>query len=428
VNAFLTLLKDNRNYRYTWMGQVVSEVGDHFNNIAVFSLALKMTGSGMAVTWVMMARAIPAVMAGPVAGVVLDRLNRRWVMILSDLVRGCLALGFILTVDRGSPALLYVLSALLMFASPFFTSGRASILPSITTQQELHTANSLTQTTQWTTLTIGAFLAGVTAMQFGFKWAFVLNATSFFFSAYCIWHLKLSRGGFEARPGRAVSDKPWLDYREGLRYMKARPLILGVALINIGWATGGGAAQILFTLFGEVVFGRGPAGLGIIWGSAGAGLVLGGIIGHRLGPRLSFRGYKLAVTICYVIHGSTYVLFSQMPELWQACVFMAASRVAMAVSSVLNFSKLLKHVSNEYRGRVFATLESLTWSVMMLSMMGAGMASSHTSARTIGAAAGVLSSLTALWWGYADWSGRLPEPVTEDAVQREVEARGTRGG
>ena len=158
--AFFELLRNNRNYRYTWMGQVVSEVGDHFNNIAVFSLALANTRSGLVVSGVMLSRAIPAVLAGPLAGVLLDRLDRKRVMIASDLIRAVVALGFILTVNRQTTWLLYVLSGLLMFASPFFTSGRAAILPTIASHEELHTANSLTQTTQWTTLTIGAFLGG----------------------------------------------------------------------------------------------------------------------------------------------------------------------------------------------------------------------------------------------------------------------------
>jgi hypothetical protein len=142
MSAFVSLLRNNHNYRNTWMGQVVSEVGDHFNNIAVFSLALKLTHSGMVVTGVMLARAIPAILAGPLAGVVLDRFDRKRIMIASDLIRCVVALGFIYTVNgdpKSSLWLLYILSAVLMFASPFFTSGRSSILPTITTREELHT-------------------------------------------------------------------------------------------------------------------------------------------------------------------------------------------------------------------------------------------------------------------------------------------------
>src|SRR5271163_3312023 len=100
MSDFLRLLKNNRNYRFTWSGQVVSEIGDHFNNIAVFSLALATTHSGLVVTGVMLSRAIPAVMAGPLAGVVLDRLDRKQIMIASDLIRTIVALGFIFAIGR----------------------------------------------------------------------------------------------------------------------------------------------------------------------------------------------------------------------------------------------------------------------------------------------------------------------------------------
>jgi MFS family permease len=427
LNAFVSLLRDNRNYRYTWAGQVVSEIGDHFNNIAVFSLAVAHTKSGLVVSGVMLSRAIPAVLIGPVAGVVLDRLNRKQVMIASDLVRAVVAMAFILTVNRTDTWLLYVLSALLMLASPFFTSGRASILPSIATKDELHTANSLTQTTQWTTLTIGTFLGGASVMQFGYQWAFFGNSLSFLISALCISRLFLAGRGF--RPPRsslteAEVVRPWHEYVEGLRYMRATPLILGLALINVGWATGGGAAQILFTVFGELVFNRGPAGLGTIWSFAGVGLLCGGALAHTIGRRLSFTNYKRSIAICYVVHGGSYILFSQMRSFTWALVFIALSRAGVGFSSVMNMSQLLRCVPNGLRGRVFATMESTTWSVMMISMMLAGIASEHWDPRTIGAIAGALSSTTAIFWGWAQFTGRLPEPAREGVNPEEIEVHG----
>src|ERR1700720_5032563 len=212
MSDFLQLLKTNRNYRYAWSGQVVSEIGDHFNNVAVFSLALANTRSGLVVTGIMLSRAIPAVMAGPIAGVVLDRLDRKKIMIASDLVRAVVALGFILAIPRKDTWLLYILSALLMFASPFFTSGRSAILPTIASKEELHTANSLTQTTGWTTLTLGAFLGGASVTQFGYRWAFAFNALSFLFSAACISRLKVEGGSFRAKGTELTENevvRPW---------------------------------------------------------------------------------------------------------------------------------------------------------------------------------------------------------------------------
>jgi MFS family permease len=424
--SFRQLLIENRNYRYTWLGQVVSEIGDHFNNIAVFSLALEHTRSGLVVSGVMLARAIPAVLAGPLAGVLLDRLDRRRVMIASDMIRFFVALAFILTVSHPQNWLLYLLSGLLMFASPFFTSGRAAILPAITSKEELHTANSLTQTTQWTTLTIGTFLAGTSVTHLGYRWAFAINALSFLISTVCVSRLK-AKEGFRAQKDLLNETRvvrPWHEYVEGLRYMRSNALILGIGLIGVGWATGGGAAQILFSLFGEIVFNRGPAGIGIIWGFAGIGLLLGGAFAYWLGPRLSFDAYKRTIVVCYVVHGGSYVIFSQMRSFALALVFIALSRAAVAVSSVLNMSQLLRHVSDEFRGRVFSTNESLIWSTMMLSMMAAGIASQHTDPRTIGAVSGVLSSTTAIFWGWAHWTGRLPEPPREGVEPREVEVHG----
>jgi MFS family permease len=341
MSDFLQLLASNRNYRYTWAGQVVSEIGDHFNTIAVFSLALANTRPGLAITGVMLARAIPAILAGPVAGVLLDRMDRKRIMIASDLIRAVVALGFILTLWRRDSWLLYLLSALLMFASPFFTAGRSAILPAIATSQELHTANSLTQTTQWTTLTLGAYLGGVSVVQFGYEWAFVFNAISFVFSALCISALRVEKGHFRAeRSSLTETDmaRPWHEYIEGLRYMRSSPFIFGLAMVAVGWASGGGAAQILFSLFAELVFHRGPAGMGMLWGAAGAGLLVGGTFAHWLGKHLSFIAYKRVIFIVYIMHGGAYIIFSQMKNFGAALVFIALSRAAVAVSSVLNFS------------------------------------------------------------------------------------------
>ncbi|MGA3018889.1 MAG: MFS transporter [Bryobacteraceae bacterium] len=426
MNAFVSLLRDNRNYRNLWMGQVVSEIGDHFNNIAVFSLAVATTKSGLVVSGVLLARAIPAALAGPLAGVTLDRFDRKRIMIASDLIRAVVALGFILTVKGHATWLLYALSALLMVASPFFTSGRSSILPSIATKRELHTANSLTQTTQWTTLAAGAFLGGIMA-QFGYPLAFVFNSLSFVFSALCISRLFLPGRGFRpARRALTESDvvRPWHEYTEGLRYMRSVPLILGLAMVNVGWATGGGAAQILFSIFGELVFNRGPYGLGLIWGCAGVGLLIGGACAYRFGRQLSFQNYKRSIVICYIVHGGSYILFSQMRNFYVALVLIALSRAGVGFSSVMNMSYLLRCVPDAFRGRVFATMETTTWSVMMLSMLGAGVASQYWDPRTIGTIAGALSSTTAIFWGWAHVTGRLPEPAREGVDPEEIEIHG----
>ena len=426
MSAFTNLLRTNANYRYTWFGQIVSEVGDHFNNIAVFSLVMAQTGSGRLVSGVLLARGLAVLAGGPMAGVLLDRLDRRQMMIWSDLFRGGVALGFGLCLLYPKIWLVYLLSSLLMFASPFFTSGRASILPAIANKEELHTANSLTQTTQWTSLAVGTMLGGASVSKFGYEWAFLFNAASFFFSALCISRLRVAHGFKPRSEARAKtkSAHPWHDYVEGLRYIKSTPLLLGIVSLTIGWASGGGAAQVLFTLFGERVFGRGPAGIGEVWGCAALGLLAGGAIAHRIGPRLTFNAYKWTVACVYLIHGVAYTLFSQMQHYWAALLFIGVSRAAIAVSAVLNMTQLLRHVSDQYRGRAFTTMETANWGTMMLSMTACGWASDYYSPRDIGFWSGVVSALTAIPWSIAILAGKLPEPPLEGIDPADVEVHG----
>jgi len=192
--------------------------------------------------------------------------------------------------------------------------------------------------------------------------------------------------------------------------MKTNPLVLGIALIGVGWASGGGAAQILFSLFGELVFHRGAAGIGAIWGSAGIGLLVGGALGYWIGGRLGFGQYKWTISLCYLVHGGAYVIFSQMGSFYLALLFIGLSRAAVAVSSILNYAQLLRHVPDQFRGRVFSTIESMIWATMLISMSLAGLASQLYDPRTIGAVSGILSSTTAIFWAWGIVTGRLREP------------------
>ena len=212
--------------------------------------------------------------------------------------------------------------------------------------------------------------------------------------AVAIWQIHLP-GGFRAvRHAATLAARPWQDYRAGLSYMRSVPLMMGMAMISVGWSMGGGAAQILFALFGDQIFHRGASGIGSIWGFAGIGLLIGGAIGHLTGRNVSFAGYKRTVSLFRLLHGAAYMLFSQSGSYAGALVFMMFSRVGMAVTSVLNNAQLLRHTPDEFRGRVFSTMESIRWSVMIVSMAAAGIASQYTSPRTIGWVAGALGAAT----------------------------------
>jgi hypothetical protein len=412
VHSLLLLLRSNRNYRLTWAGQVVSEIGDHFNTVAVMGLAMTYPRGGLVATGIFVSRAIGVMSAAPVAGVVLDRFNRKVVMISSDLVRAVLALLFLLCVHHVNVSLLFALSGLLMFASPFFTSGRSALMPDIATQDEIHAVSAVTQTTSAACLTIGAIL-GAAGNQIGFGRAFAFNAVSFLISAACISQL-CSHTIFEPPLNSDQSDLSIAtQYRDGLTYMRSVPLIGGISLVGVGWAAGGGAAQILFSLFGETIFHAGVLGIGLLWSSSGIGLLIGGALFYRIGKRLTFGGYKNCIALIYIVHGGAVILFSQAQSIQAACCWIALSRVAVSGSAILNRTRLLQHTDSRYRGRVFATCESMVWLGMLISVAAAGAAATRLNPRTIAVFAGCLSGSTGIFWYISSWAGKLPEPSTQ---------------
>jgi hypothetical protein len=162
----------------------------------------------------------------------------------------------------------------------------------------------------------------------------------------------------------------------------------------------------------------------MLWSSAGVGLLIGGFLAHRWGPSLSFDGFKRTIVVCHAMHGLSYFLFSQAKPFWLAMFLIGLSRVGLAVSAILNQMQLLRHVADGYRGRVFSTVESMTWATMMLSMTAVGFSSELWNPRQIGAVAGAVSSLTAVGWGLAHWAGKLPEPALRGVDPDEIEFRG----
>src|SRR2546423_6099389 len=115
--GYVELLRNNRGFRFLWFGQVVSQMGDWFDTIAVYTIALTLTGSTRSVALIMVARFLPSVVIGPLSGVVADRFSRRTIMIASDIVRAIVVLGFLFVRRPDQMWLVYLLSGLQLAVS-----------------------------------------------------------------------------------------------------------------------------------------------------------------------------------------------------------------------------------------------------------------------------------------------------------------------
>jgi predicted MFS family arabinose efflux permease len=411
VNPYRALLTGNRDYRLLWFGQVVSQLGDWFNSVAVYALLLELTGSATSVALMIIVQFLPMALVGPVAGVVVDRLNRRMLMVAADLVRGVLVLGLLFVDGPGQVWLVYVLMGATVAATSFFEPARTASIPSVTGRDQLLTANALSSATWSTMLAVGAGVGGLVTAAFGRNAAFAINALSFFASAIFI-----SRTRFAATPPAApraaglVAMTGVPDLIEGAKYVRSDRRVAALMFVKAAWGLAGGVL-LLMTIFGERVFpvgGRAAAGIGLLYAARGVGAGLGPILARAwLGQRAGQM--RRAIAPSFLLVSGFYLLLGWAPGLTWACLAVAGSHAAGSVLWVFSTVLLQMSVPDRFRGRVFAVELALGMVVSAASTYACAVALDRyaVSPFTLTKILGVLFVLPAAGWVLIErWAGR----------------------
>src|SRR5918997_3257297 len=217
--TYAQLLRRNRSFRRLWIGQVISELGNWFNFIAVLGLVRVVSNAAPEVTTiVLIVRLVPFTVFAPLAGAFVDRWSRRTVMIVTDILRVVVALGPLLVRGPQDLWIAYLCTALLAFFGAFFEAAKNAAVPNITGERDLLAGNALMFSSRFLLLSIGAALGGWTAAKLGYQAAFIINALSFFASAYSVWLVPEQ----ETRSQKTEVDRTrslyrgyWSDIREG---------------------------------------------------------------------------------------------------------------------------------------------------------------------------------------------------------------------
>jgi len=239
VIGYRALIRGNRNFRFLWFGQIISLLGDWFNLIASASLIAALTQSGFAIGSLFIVRMLAPFIVSPIAGVVADRYNRKYILIVTDLTRAITVFGFLFVRNANQVWLLYALSAMQLGISGFFAPARNAILPDIVSSYGLGAANALGSATWSVMLALGAAIGGMVSGTWGIYPAFVIDGLSFLLSAACIAQVK-----FDVVPALDASNKAvgtaLKQYIDGLRYLGKHPskFIFKLSIILINQYTG----------------------------------------------------------------------------------------------------------------------------------------------------------------------------------------------
>jgi predicted MFS family arabinose efflux permease len=316
---------------------------------------------------------------GPVAGVVVDRVNRRRLMIAADILRG-LAVLVLFTVRRPDQVwLVYAVMGTVVSLTAFFEPARTAVIPNVTTRSQLLTANALSSATWSAMLAIGAGAGGIVTALLGRDAAFLVNAVSFLASAVII-----ARTSFNADPPEAKRPAGWAsitgfgDLVEGLRYVKSDRHVAALMLVKSGWGVAGGVLLIM-TVMGERVFpvgGSAAAGIGVLYAARGVGAGLGPIMARAwLGQQPDEM--RRAIAPSYFLVSVFYLMLSWSTTIGLASLALVCANAAGSVLWVFSTVLLQMSVPDRFRGRVFSAELALLMVVSAASSYACGYALDH---------------------------------------------------
>ena len=364
---YLSLLKQNPAFRNLWYGQVISELGNWINSIALYALILQLTGSGMAMAAAMMAKLLPMVIISPFAGVVIDRIDRKKVLIASDILRCFTVLGFLIVDSREDLWIVYTLTLFEVALTGFFEPARSAILPSIVEKNHLVTANALSGSTWSIMLTLGAALGGFVVSFFGIKTAFILDALTYLLSAWFIIKISYPNTKYKERIKKQNSSGI-KGLVEGLRYLISHPTVLVFTLLKSGMAIKGGI-MTLIPLFASRLWSDPAAvsmAVGILFSSRGIGSAIGPVLIRKwLGE--SPKILKVAILAAFFLGSFAILVFSFSKNIWTASLSIGLS--GMSGSIVWVFSTALIHLEadRKFLGRIFGIEMALLTLIMGIS-------------------------------------------------------------
>jgi MFS family permease len=433
--TYTQLLRRNRSFRRLWSGQVISELGNWFNFIAALGLVRVVSHADPEVTTILLlSRLVPFTLFAPLAGAFVDRWSRRVVMIATDLLRVVVALGFLLVRRPEDLWLAYLCTALLSFFGAFFEAAKNAAVPNITGERDLLAGNALMFSSRFLLMSLGAALGGWTAANVGYQAAFIINALSFFASAYSVWLVPEEETRSQSD---AVTDQPrsvyrgyWSDMREGWTYIVTHAPVATILGINILWATGGGAMNLIADRLGALVFaGNGisqDAAVAAFYFAGGFGLFIGMMIARRVAAYFELRKRTVAfIGWTLFIQGVFYALTGVMPTLVWACVMVCISRVLLGAEFAVQETLLMRLVPDYLRGRVSTSDRAAEMTIWAFSTAVAGWSLHTITARTLTVISGLLSGTAGILWLvlFVTKRVRLPKRLAGGRNPQEQEQR-----
>jgi MFS family permease len=376
----LGLLRRSPSFAYLFLATAGSSFGTYLAAVALTVSVYDATGSGTWVAGLLIADFLPIVLIGLLLGPLVDRLSRRRLMIVSDLVRlGVFAaLPFV-----GSPGAIVALAAVSGIATGFFHPAANAGLPNLVDDEELTNANSLLQTVETLAMMAGPVLAGVMLTVWPPSVPYAVNAVTFFLSALLVARIPDAK----LRSEEPVAQGHWRDVANGLRLvLTSRPLRTVLVVWNVV-VIGSAAVNVAEVVFAKDDLDAGNVGFGVLVAASGIGLALGSFLAAPALGKVGLRRHYIgSITLMGVGWGAAALSGT----IWLAVPFVIGGAAGNGAAAVCNRLLVQRGAPDQYRGRALATIMSSNYAVVGLAMAAAGVLTDLFGARTVWLAAGAI--------------------------------------
>ncbi len=361
LGSYMRLIR-NRRYFPLWLGQLTSNLGDTLHYIALVIWVYQRTGSSLVVAGTVFFEVVPVILLAPIAGVLIDRLPRKLVLVSSDLLRALLVLGLLFTTELWQ---IYLIVALLTAAATFFNPAVNATLPTLLDEEDLLAANSVSWSTGRFVQIIGSALAAGIIAVTGPEAAFVFNAATFVVSALLLLLLPASAG-------RRVAARGWAgflaDAREGLRYARRDRFVSRLVAVQALASLSVGATSALLVVLAQEHYRLPPGGFGSFILAIGVGALLGPVL---LGWLVRDYGHPRWLFGPYVVRGIGDVLMALTTAAPVAWLLLFIYGLNTSSGMVVYQTWIQRQVPDAMRGRVFTWLD-VVWNVMKVISLGIG--------------------------------------------------------
>jgi MFS family permease len=337
-------LRDSRQFRLLYVGEMLSFVGTQVTVVAVPIQVYRLTGSSFAVGMVGFAGVIPLLLCSLLGGALADAMDRRRLLLVTQALMALTAVGLAINASVASPHLwaLYVLPAITAGLSGIDAPTRAASVPGLVGDAQVPSANALMQIIMQVGQVLGPAVAGLLIAQVDLAAAFWVDVATFGAAIIALLLMK------PMPPIGGTTKAGVKSIAEGLRYLKGRQALQGTFVIDIN-AMVFGMPRALFPELAQTVFGGGAGVTGLLYAAPGAGALLGAL-GSGWVSRVHRQGRAVLVSV--LVWGLAVAAFGLTSWLWLALLFLAVAGAADVVSAVFRNTILQLSVPDRLRGRL----------------------------------------------------------------------------